>query len=279
MPESLIRRNAEGLTQNTIANMISPYISPVATGMIVWVLTKLATISGWTAGWKVALIVAVAVGLTFLLHTLPGLLRPRPVSPNPDQLSPAPVVSESARLIELRDDLDVMRRERDTAQTSLKTCQAEHEATREKLGKCESLRRLEAGEVDRVRKDYQGQLDLAREHTGESNARVSELEQQLRVVSDKLDDFTTPPGSSLKIKRGEYHLPGQVGVDVGETLDRMIWENRLVLNRLYRTLFPDPKRGARKHLTIEFSHGTREFSVTVPEDTKLTLPFPYSDLE
>jgi hypothetical protein len=173
MSESLVKRNAEGLTQNTVANIITPYISPTVTGMVIWILTKVEAVSGWSAGWKIALIAAVAIVFTFLLHTLPSLLRERPNSPDSQQLSPANAPSESTRLIELRDDLDAMRRERDTTQGNLETCWAEQKRTLEKLEKCESLRRLEAGEVDRVRGEYQEQLRLARQQLLANNARTA----------------------------------------------------------------------------------------------------------
>lgn len=155
---------------------------------------------------------------------------------------------------------------------------ARHKETVDKLNECEGLRRLEAGEVDKVKQHYEGQVEIAREQSAKSNARVSELEQQLRVSEDKLDDFKTPRGR-LKIKHAEYHMLDKVGLDVTETLEQMILDDKLMLNAPYQTLFfPDPMRGVRKHLTIRFSHGLKEFVVMVPEDTKLTVPFPYGEI-
>jgi hypothetical protein len=134
------------------------------------------------------------------------------------------------------------------------------------------------GEAEREKKFRTEQVEVRDQRITEHGSTVTNLEQKLRVAQDKLEGFTSPRGR-LKIKRGEYHMLGKVGLDVTEKLDQMILDDRLILAVRYNDVFfPDPMRGVRKHLTIDFSHGTREFSVTVPEDTKLTLPFPYADL-
>ena len=40
-------------------------------------------------------------------------------------------------------------------------------------------------------------------------------------------------------------------------------------------LLPDPKKGSPKKLTIDYLHDGLAFSVTVAENTILTLPIPY----
>jgi hypothetical protein len=54
------------------------------------------------------------------------------------------------------------------------------------------------GEVDRVRRDYQEQLRLARDQCTKSDARISNLEQQLRVnqgmVDNLREEFSVPNG-------------------------------------------------------------------------------------
>src|SRR5690349_1870956 len=276
MSESLIRRNAEGLTQNTIANMVTPYINPIVTGMVVWVLTKLETVSNWSAGSKIALIVGVAVVLTFLLHTLPILFRRRNT---PDQLPSAPVVSESARLIELRDDLDAMGRDRDIKQTDLETCRGEYKQAVEDLAKCESLRRLEAGEVERVTSHYQEQVRLREQQIAVAAGKVEELEQRLRVAQATLDELAVPRGR-LKIVKGRYwavhpetnHMAEK---DVTDVLDSRVVDERLTLTELYQVIFPEPMKHVKKKLTIDYLHNGRPFSITVVESTKITLPIPY----
>jgi hypothetical protein len=147
--------------------------------------------------------------------------------------------------------------------------------TVDKLNECESMVRHWKDEVRKVRLHDEGQIKIRDDQLSERGGKIAELEQKLRVAKDKLDEFTTPRGR-LKIKRAEYHMLGKVGIDVTEILDQMVLDEKLVLSVLYNDLFrPDPQRGVPKHLTIEFSHGIREFSVTVPENTKLTLPFPY----
>ena len=186
MSESLIRRNAEGLTQNTIANMLTPYINPIVTGMVVWVLTKVETISMWSAGWKIALIISVAAVLTFLLHTLPSLFRARN---NPNQLSPAPVLSESSRLVELRDGLDAMKRDRDATQANLETCQSEQKETLKRLGECESLLKHWQGEVDRVKHDAKEQIETTRQGQAELQEKYIDVFAQLNGKKQQFRDL------------------------------------------------------------------------------------------
>lgn len=294
MSESLIKRNAEGLTQNTVANMISPYVNTIGTGMVVWVLTKLETISGWSAGWKIALIVGVAAVLTFLLQTLPSLFRRN--NPSADQITPAPVVSESTRLIELRDDLDAMRRERDTTQGNLENCWTEQKRTIKKLEECESLRRLEAGEVDKVTRHYEEQVRLARDQCTKSDAKVSEREQQLGVSQAKADELETrlsTPKGLVRLKSVRYiataSRPGGELSEAGRLPEKDLKQffedkyftddGKLVIPRgLYRKLFGrhnDPLEGTPKLLEIRFVHAGNEMSVLLPENISVTLPFPY----
>ncbi|SRR5712692_4464996 len=93
-----------------------------------------------------------------------------------------------------------------------------------------------------------------------------------------IDEFKTPKGR-LRIKKAEYSAPDKAGVEVTEILKRLISEDdRLVLgNVIYNDMFPDASKGVRKVLRIDFSHGLEDFSITVPENTKITLPFPYDN--
>lgn len=153
-----------------------------------------------------------------------------------------------------------------------------HKKVIDKLNACESLVKHWQAEVGKEQLAHKEQVGIRDKRLGESQGQVGNLEQQLRVAQDKLDQFKTPR-YRLKINRAEYTLLGKVGLDVTEVLDRMILDDRLVLDVPYNDIFrPDPWKHSLKHLIIDFSHGLKEFSVTVPENTKLTLPFPYDEI-
>jgi hypothetical protein len=96
------------------------------------------------------------------------------------------------------------------------------------------------------------------------------------MAQDNLDQYSVPRGR-LRIQNAEYSIPGNAGLDVKEKLESMILDDKLVLGAVpYNYIFyPDPFPGSPKQLQIDFSHGLGNFSVTVPENTKITLPFPY----
>lgn len=139
-------------------------------------------------------------------------------------------------------------------------------------------------DIARAKKQYEEldqQLTLHRKELQDERERVRLLDQKFRAAEEKLEEFTTPRGK-LKVNKGRYWVknPQTGGIeeeDVTEILDRLILDDKLVLNQLYQRIFPDPLRGFRKNLTIDFSHGNREFSITIPESTIITLPFSYAD--
>ena len=57
-----------------------------------------------------------------------------------------------------------------------------HKEAVDKLSECESLRRLEAGEVDRVTQHYASQLEIARKQSAESNRQSCDLSNNYAVV-------------------------------------------------------------------------------------------------
>jgi len=150
-----------------------------------------------------------------------------------------------------------------------------HEQVVSKLGECESMVRHWQAEVGRMKTQSDEQIRIRDGQVNERGGKIGNLEQQLRVVQDKLDEFKSPR-LRLKIKHAEYHMLGKVGLDVTDVLDQMVLDERLVLSVPYDEIFrPDPQPHVHKHLTINFSHGIKEFSVTVPQNARLTLPFPY----
>ena len=149
-----------------------------------------------------------------------------------------------------------------------------------KLNQAESSVRHWEDEVRNVQLQSDGQIKIRDDQLSERGSKIADLEQKLRVAQNNLDGFTHPRGR-LKLKLAKYHLPGKVqfGLDVLEMLDRMVLDEKLELDRGYNEIFRiDPYPGVPKFLTIEFSHGLREFSVTIPENTKLTLPLPYGEV-
>ena len=198
----------------------------------------------------------------------------------PGTLHPAP--TESDRLIQLRDDLDVMRRDRDNAKSNLETCWVEQKRTLEKLDECVSLKKHWEGEVERVQNDYQEQLRSRDNQSAIQGAKIAELAQALNTSETKLADLAVPRGR-LKIIKGRYRAVHpetneMKEADVTDILDSRVLDERLVLNELYQTIFPEPMRHVRKSLTIDYLHNGRPFSVTVIESTKIALPFPYEDI-
>ena len=92
------------------------------------------------------------------------------------------------------------------------------------------------------------------------------------------------PRRKLTITKGRYWVvdprTGEVKEsDVTETLNNLVLDNQLRLDNLYQFIFEgrDPLSWEKKTLTIDYSHGNRRFSVTVPENTILSLPFAYED--
>jgi len=157
-----------------------------------------------------------------------------------------------------------------------------HKKVVDKLSECESTVRHWQDEVRRVDVTRIGEKETLEKLWKESEEKANTLEQRFQLAQSKLDEFTTPRGR-LKINRARYWAKhpetGEIkDVDVTEILDRLVLDEKLILSEIYQVMFPDPLRHVRKNLTIEFSHGNREFSITMPESTKLTLPFPYDDI-
>lgn len=242
----------------------------IPTAFLVWDRLPQSRGAAMNSNWQLPLI-AICLALGIGLYLIAALIS----RGKKDSRSIVHQPSESTRLVELRDDLDVVTRDRDTTKANLQNCWDVHKKTLKELDECNSHLKHWKKEVDRVRLDLTGQKDTAEKLWKESEARAGNLEQQLRVAQDKLDGFTVPRGR-LRIRKAEYSISGKVGLDVTETLERMILDERLDLDVLYNDIFrPDPWKHIPKQLTIEFTHGLKEFSVTVPENTKITLPFPY----
>jgi len=252
----------------------STWASPIVYGLAGSTLTLTVLISN--GFWQMSPFIAVVISIAGLLVAaffiyLSGKVDSRLgiKSPDSDQKD------ASTRLIELRDDLDVITRDRDTTKLNLENCWTEHKKALKQLDECSSHLNHWKKEVDRVQLSFDGQKATIENAWKDSESRVSNLEQKLRVAQDKLDEFKSPR-LRLKIKRAEYHMLGKVGLDVTHVLDQMVLDERLVLNVPYDEIFrPDPQPHVWKHLTIEFFHGIREFSVTVPQNAEITLPFPY----
>lgn len=200
-----------------------------------------------------------------------------------DQLSPAPVVSESARLIELRDDLDAMRRERDTTQANLETCLAEQKQTLKKLDECESNLRHWKDEVRRVKVSCDSEKQTLHDLWVKSQADANNLQQKLDVVNAKLDDLRIPSGQ-IQLEEAWYFVPGEeanrlnvraeLQSDIDNRSDGTLW---LGLDQLYQEQFrPDPHDGVEKVLQITYLHRSNRFSITVRENTRIRLPLPYN---
>jgi hypothetical protein len=75
----------------------------------------------------------------------------------------------------------------------------------------------------------------------------------------------------LIIKSGRYGAR-DTWADVTLTLQSMVSGGRLQLDKRYNVLFGDPIERVRKTLIVDYLHSGREISITVPENTKLTLP-------
>ncbi len=132
--------------------------------------------------------------------------------------------------------------------------------------------------------DLWGKLDELRDKESPEKDRlkteINSLRAQLYETTIAARLLVAPKGQ-LKIKRGWYHVPNKdLGIDVTQLLESMISDGNLRLGeKPYRLTFrPDPKVGTPKNLTVDYLHGAKEFSVTVPEDTQLTLPLPYAEL-
>ena len=283
---SLAKRSAEGLTQNTIANLITPSISSLVTGLTVWVLTKVSEINALAAGWKIALIVGVAVVLTFLLNTVPSLLREKRLKAVTD--NEPPLVSESTRLVKLREDLDAVTRDRDDAKTNLETCWAEQKRTLKKLDQCNSLSDHWKKEVQKVETHYKEQVRLRDEESAKKGGRIGELEQQLRAVqaeADNLKENISIPKGTFKLKKVRWvSIDGDAtgkhrDRDLTEFFeDKFVNDGKLTIPRgLYHKLFHghDPWAGHQKLLEIDFIYAGNRFFVVLPEGVSITLPFPH----
>jgi hypothetical protein len=84
----------------------------------------------------------------------------------------------------------------------------------------------------------------------------------------------------LKLKKVRYIAENKAEKDLTEFFeDRFFANGRLVIPPgLYRKLFGslnDPSLGVPKLLQIEFVHAGTKFSVMLPENISITLPFPY----
>ena len=147
-----------------------------------------------------------------------------------------------------------------------------------KLNECESMVRHWKDEVRKVQLASSEQIRIRDEQLGERGGKIANLEQQLRVAQAKADECSTPRGH-VEITHAEYKPLGQQGVGVTGQLRRLLLDERLTLNVPYNQIFyPDPFPGVPKELLIRYSHGLTDFAITVPEDTRITLPVPYGAL-
>lgn len=169
-----------------------------------------------------------------------------------------------------------------------------HKQAVDKLNECESLRRLEAGEVDRVKREYQDQLDLARKQYSDSNERSRILEQQLNASNSKVSELQNElyaPSGRFRLKRVRYIATQSRGRDLSEAGrlpekdlteffdDKYVQNEKLIIPPgLYRKMFGthnDPLIGVPKILEINYVHAGMEFSVLLPENISISIPFPY----
>jgi hypothetical protein len=114
-----------------------------------------------------------------------------------------------------------------------------------------------------------------------SNKTTQAVAQETEPLIEERDSLKlrleelTPPAGSLIIKSGLYGVPGIHEEDVTDTLAKMVVNNTLSLDGYYNDFLPDKVKGKIKQLKINYSHNGIAFSVTVPENTKITLPVAY----
>jgi hypothetical protein len=162
-------------------------------------------------------------------------------------------------------------------------------------------------ECERTLNNLNGQLYRAEKHVRDAEVQLSarnsdvdrvneklwqEQQQSARLRGDiddlqaKLQDLSVPTGQ-MQLIDGLYFAPGYEadGLDVLKILQSDI-DNRgdgklwLGADELYQQHFrPDPKPHTPKLLRVGYLHRGRQFSVTVPEDTRMVLPLPYNVIE
>lgn len=132
----------------------------------------------------------------------------------------------------------------------------------------------------------QHDLDTRKEELWREQQQTESLRANINSLKATLNTFSVPSGQ-LQLIDALYFVPGHesTGLDVLTILqsdmdnrgDGKLW---LGADELYQQHFrPDPEPRTPKVLRITYLHRGKQFSVTVPEDTRLVLPLPYNIIE
>jgi hypothetical protein len=118
-------------------------------------------------------------------------------------------------------------------------------------------------------------LDQIADKTTQAVAQeVEPLTEERDSLKARLEQLIAPPGD-LVITSALYGVPGIHEEDVTDILAKMVVNNTLSLDGYYNDFLPDRVQTKRKQLKIDYAHNGVPFSVTVPENTRITLPIAY----
>ena len=105
---------------------------------------------------------------------------------------------------------------------------------------------------------------------------IQPIEAERDALKEQIEKATTPPGN-LVINAARYGVPGIYEEDVTEILAKMVEGNTITLKEYYNDFLPDKVKRKRKQLHIDYFHNGIAFSITVPENARITLPIAYKD--
>ena len=105
---------------------------------------------------------------------------------------------------------------------------------------------------------------------------IGPIEADRDALKGQIEKATAPPGN-LVINAARYGVPGIYEENVTGILAKMVEANTLTLKEYYNDFLPDKVQGKRKQLHIDYFHNGIAFSVTVPENARITLPIAYQD--
>jgi hypothetical protein len=118
-------------------------------------------------------------------------------------------------------------------------------------------------------------LDQISDKTTQAVAQeIEPLTEERDSLKARLEELS-PLAGDLMIESGLYGVPGIHQEDVTAILAKMVTNNTLSLDGYYNDFLPDRVQTKRKQLHISYTHNGVSFSVTVPENTKITLPIAY----
>jgi hypothetical protein len=118
-------------------------------------------------------------------------------------------------------------------------------------------------------------LDQISDKTTQAVAQeIEPLTEERDSLKARLEELS-PLAGDLMIESGLYGVPGIHQEDVTAILAKMVTNNTLSLDGYYNDFLPDRVQTKRKQLHISYTHNGVSFSVTVPENRKITLPIAY----